>query len=93
MPSTRQEELRRLARERIDQRELPGEEPAQVWGGQGSGRLCALCGIPIRSDELEYEFEQRLAGRVQTFRFHVTCETLWQLECTQTNPQCPVGTS
>ena len=81
--SMTEEQLRRLARERIDRHELPHEEPAQIWGGRGTGLPCALCRSPIGPTECEYELEQRLDGALQVFRFHVECESIWQLECTE----------
>jgi hypothetical protein len=78
-----EEELRRLARERIDRHELPYEEPAQIWGGRGSGHPCALCRSPIEPAECEYELEQSLDGALQVFHFHVECESIWQRECTE----------
>ena len=81
--SMTEEQLRRLARERIDRHELPDEEPAQIWGGRGAGHPCALCRSPIGPTECEYELEQRLDGALQVFHFHVECESVWQLECTE----------
>jgi hypothetical protein len=80
--SMTEEELRRLARERIERHELPYEEPAQIWGGHGTGHPCALCRSPIGPTECEYELEQQLDGALQVFHFHVECESIWQLECT-----------
>ena len=82
MPLTQLEaELRPIARERIASRKLPREAPSQMWGGQGSGEACALCDKPIQPHEVEYEVEAQLDGVVQTLRFHVVCQSVWQLEC------------
>ncbi len=82
MPLTKLEsELRPIARERIAQKQLPGEVPSQLWGGPGTGELCALCDKPIQKDDMEYELEGTLDGKVRTFRFHVVCQSVWQLEC------------
>jgi hypothetical protein len=82
MPFTKlKAELRPIARDRIATRQLPCEAPSQMWGGQGTGQLCALCDKPIQTDEVELEVEQRPGGTVRTFRFHSVCESIWQLEC------------
>ena len=82
MPLTKLEtELRRIARERIAKEQLPREAPSQMWGGHGTGELCALCDKPIQRDEVEYEVEGHIGGTVHWFRFHVVCQSVWQLEC------------
>jgi hypothetical protein len=82
MPLTQREaELRPIARQRIANGQLPHDAPSQMWGGPGTGQLCSICDKPIQPDELEYEIEQSLGGTLQTFRFHVVCESVWQLEC------------
>jgi hypothetical protein len=40
-----------------------------------------LCDKPIQPDDVEYELEGRIGGSVQAFRFHVVCQSVWQLEC------------
>jgi hypothetical protein len=79
--SERETELRPLARECIAKGRLPRNPPAKLWGGRGSGELCALCGKPIERDQVEYEVEVSLDGTVRTFRFHIVCQSVWQLEC------------
>lgn len=81
--STRQTELRALARKRIERHELPRQEPSHIWGGRGSGQPCSLCHSPILPSECEYELEQCEAGIVRVYRLHVACETVWQLECAE----------
>lgn len=78
MPFTEQEKILRLiARRRIETGDLPCEMPATVWGGPGSGEQCSLCGAPITSQEIEFEY----AYQARDFRFHRLCHGLWQLEC------------
>ena len=82
MPLTQLEaELRLIARARIASGQLPCEAVAQMWGGHGTGEPCALCDKPIQGDEIEFEVEERVEGSVQTLRFHMVCQSVWQLEC------------
>jgi hypothetical protein len=68
--------LHGMAIERIRAGELPDHAPKQVWGGNGGGGPCALCGKRIRRSELEYEL---LDGADRVFLFHLRCHTIWQL--------------
>jgi hypothetical protein len=80
MPLTQLEtDLRQLARDRIAKGQLPSAVPERMWGGKGSGRSCSLCDKPI--GEMELEVEEHIDGKIQTFHFHVLCQSLWQLEC------------
>jgi hypothetical protein len=72
--------LRLIARERIARQQLPSRGLSRMWGGYGTGQLCALCDKPIQPNEVEYEIEHTGAA-VQTFRFHIVCLSAWQLEC------------
>jgi hypothetical protein len=73
--------LRALARKRIAQGQLPREAASRMWGGHGTGQRCTLCDSPIQCDEVEFEVEEHRDGTVQTFRFHMICQSVWQLEC------------
>ena len=77
--------LRPIARERIAKGQLPGKEPAQVWGGPGSGELCSLCAKPIERFQIEFEIEER-GPTAQVYRFHSACLSVWQLECARADP-------
>ena len=81
MPLTMvEQELRPIARERIAKGQLPSEVPSHMWGGDGTGQVCSLCDMPIQRDEIEIEIDSKgPAG--QTFRFHIVCRFVWQLEC------------
>jgi hypothetical protein len=82
MPLTQLEtELRLVARERIQQGRLPRVMPSRMWGGKGAGQCCALCDKVIQREESELEVEELVDGRVETYHFHVLCQSLWQLEC------------
>jgi hypothetical protein len=76
-----QEALRRIARKRIAAGQLPHEAPSRMWGGSGTDQPCALCDMPISSDEIEYEIEIASGSAVRTFVFHMVCQSVWQLEC------------
>lgn len=76
--SKHEQELRALARDRIAKGELPGEPATRMWGGDGTGRLCSLCGEPVQPDQIEFEVE---SGRGHSLIFHMVCQSVWQLEC------------
>lgn len=82
MPLTKlEQELRPVARERIATGQLPCAAASRMWGGYGTGQLCSLCGEPIQPEEIEYEIEHDDAAAVRALRFHVVCQSVWQLEC------------
>jgi hypothetical protein len=70
-------ELRRRARELVEAGTLPTIEPKAIFGGNGEGRTCSLCGHTVERTDLEFEFE--LGG--STYRFHLVCHAAWQVEC------------
>ena len=47
--------LRGKAREVIESGKLPSGRPDRTWGGPGVGAPCAVCGLPVKRDELEFE--------------------------------------
>jgi hypothetical protein len=83
--------LQRTARECLASGRLPRMQSQSIWGGYGRGDVCSLCGEPIRSTEVEFEVpepedggrhaEHRHAAPAAAFKFHITCHTVWQLEC------------
>jgi hypothetical protein len=83
MPLTKlEQELRPVARERIAKGQLPRYAPSTIWGGYGSGNLCSLCDQPIERDQIEYEIEDPGEHAASsTYRFHMVCQSIWQLEC------------
>ena len=83
MPTTELEaRLRPIARDRIVRQVLPRAVPNQIWGGRGSGKHCSLCDLPIAADQVEYEIEHPDAERGRrSWRFHIVCQSIWQLEC------------
>ena len=80
MPLTNiEDELRVIARECIASGRLPCDPALQMWGGYGTDQLCSLCGAPIQRDEIEYEVQVK--GGRRELRFHMLCQSVWQLEC------------
>jgi hypothetical protein len=74
--------LRRVASERIKQHLLPAGTEVRLWGGPGAGELCALCGEPVRPEQIEYEVDEQRNGATRTFHLHVPCYALWFAELT-----------
>ena len=70
------DELRSLARDRLQRGELPREKCQVTWFGPGVGEQCAVCTRPIARLEVECECEQ--AGGV--VRFHQLCFAVWDEE-------------
>jgi len=71
----REENLRRLARDRLASAELPPVRPGLTLDRAGNGAPCALCGAPVLFEEVEC----RLPGDLGTgrFRFHLACHKVW----------------
>jgi hypothetical protein len=82
MPLTQHElELQAAAVDLIRRELLPSEVPKSIWAFQGTGKLCSLCRKPIDPLEMEYELEAPVGGgTTSTFRFHLRCHAIWQLE-------------
>jgi len=47
-----------------------------VLAGHGSGKICAVCGLPIAPNDVEYEVE----GLPRPTRCHVACFVAWRDE-------------
>jgi hypothetical protein len=81
--------LRHLAREAIQAGTLPNRQPAHIWGGNGFGTKCAICGNLVNSDEVGYELHFA-AGEglppAAEYHAHVRCFAAWDLE-----RHCPPG--
>jgi hypothetical protein len=65
--------LRSMARQRLDDGQLPLVIATTVSAGYGSRKRCALCDSPVEPQHVEYE--------VGIMVFHVNCHSVWQLEC------------
>jgi hypothetical protein len=70
--------LRTRARERIQEGKLPRAKPVRTWGGLGSGLPCDLCGLPIQSNEPEFELQLELLSPADPVRFHRECHAIWE---------------
>jgi hypothetical protein len=78
-PTQFEADLRRAARNRIANGRLPRHVPERSWGGNGTGRICALCDEPITPDEIEIELESWIDGEgLRTFQFHGACHLMWE---------------
>ena len=73
------DELRSLARQRIDKGQLPLALTGQLYAGRGSGQRCVLCAQKIAPEHVEFEID--LASEARTLLFHLRCHNTWQLEC------------
>ena len=82
MPLTELEKnLRLRARNLVAEHRLPGTMNVRTFGGYGSRSQCSLCGLPIRSEEVEYEVEEEGPAGKRTYILHFMCHAAWQFEC------------
>lgn len=73
-------ELRRMARERLQQGKLPDHGRYRVSAEPGRGESCDLCDLPISQGEVLYRVELLDEVNPTCCRFHSTCHAVWQLE-------------
>jgi hypothetical protein len=62
---------------------LPDRPPDRTWGGSGVGADCAICGAPVKPDQLEFELEFARDGDrpgLDQFHVHIPCFQQWDLE-------------
>lgn len=61
---------------------LPGHRPERLWGGQGSGAPCAVCGEIVEKEdvELELQFDSRQGTGATHYHVHAQCFAAWELE-------------
>ena len=79
-------ELRKLAREVLRKGTLPRREPDRTWGGHGVGAPCAVCGEPVRHDQIEYEIQFAHDGAnpgLDKYHLHLRCFAAWEMERTK----------
>src|SRR5262249_32598716 len=74
--------LRDKAKVGIVSGSLPTAKPNRVWGGPGAGFACAVCGVPIERQEIEFELQFVVTGAAEpaVYRFHTACHAAWELE-------------
>jgi hypothetical protein len=79
-----EQELRRKARAALDQGLIPRDRPRGLWGGNGSGQPCPVCGSPVDAAEMEleveFEFGEVGARGVREFHLHLPCFAAWEIE-------------
>ena len=57
---------------------LPNRRPDNMWAGPSDGGDCAICGAPVKREEMEYELEFIRNGPdpgVDTHQVHIRCFT------------------
>jgi hypothetical protein len=74
--------LREKAREVIEAGKLPNRPPERTWGGSGVGADCAICNVPVKRGELEFEIEFDRDGNdtPDKYHIHIRCFAAWQHE-------------
>jgi hypothetical protein len=74
---------RKQAREAIQAGKLPTRDPTRIWGGNGFGSRCVICGDRVNSDERGYELQFARSGAPPTaaeYHLHVGCFVVWEEE-------------
>jgi hypothetical protein len=75
--------LREKARAVVQSGKLPSRRPDRTWGGPGVGAECTVCGMPVTTDELEFEIQFARDGSnpgLDKFHLHVRCFAAWEFE-------------
>ena len=75
--------LREKARAVIQSGKLPSRAPDRTWGGPGVGARCEICGVPVTSDEMEFEIQFARDGDnpgLDKFHVHIRCFAAWEFE-------------
>ena len=74
--------LRAGACEATKVRKLPDRRPEHIWGGPGSGEVCAVCGKTIGAEEVEIELQFTSNGDSNATNYHVhaRCFAVWERE-------------
>ena len=75
--------LRQLARKVIQDGKLPSRRPDRTWGGPGVGAPCAICGVPVARDQMEFEIQFTRDGDnpgLDKFHVHIRCFAAWEFE-------------
>jgi hypothetical protein len=78
--------LREKARAAITRGRFPVRRPDRTWGGPGVGAACAVCELPVRTDELEFEIQFVHDGGdpgLDKYHVHVRCFAAWEFERTK----------
>src|SRR5260370_1227627 len=80
-----EETLREKARPVIQNGKLPTRTPARARGGPGVGAPCAICELPVRSTEMEFEIQFAHDGGtaqagLDKYHVHIRCFAAWEFE-------------
>ena len=79
-----EQELRRRAREALSSAIIPRASPKGLWGGNGMGEPCSVCGHPVDATqmelEVEFEFAEVNALGAKEFHLHLPCFAAWEIE-------------
>lgn len=81
--------LRQKAREAIHGGQIPGIPPERTWGGPGGGSRCAICGLVVKRDEMEFELEFAGAdvdSAPMSYHVHIRCFAAWEFERHHVDP-------
>jgi hypothetical protein len=65
-------------RETVQAGKLPNGPPDKMWAGRSDGGPCAICGVPVELEEMEYELEYIRNDPdpgVDTHHVHIRCFT------------------
>jgi hypothetical protein len=76
-------QVREKARAVIQNGKLPRRSPDRTWGGPGVGGPCAICDLPVRPTELEFEIQFARDGSnpgLDKFHVHIRCFAAWEFE-------------
>jgi hypothetical protein len=68
-----EDSVRDKARALIEQGRVAVPLPARRWAGRGNGARCLVCGMTIRPDEIDIEFEPPADVHDANDHFHVHC--------------------
>jgi hypothetical protein len=82
--------LREKARAAVQSGKLPSRRPDRTWGGPGVGASCAVCELPVRRQDLEFEIQFERDGDnpgLDRFHVHIRCFAAWEFE--RNKPQSP----
>jgi hypothetical protein len=75
--------LREKARTVIQKGKLPSRRPDRTWGGPGVGAPCAVCDLPVRPTEMEFEIQFARDGDnpgLDKYHVHIRCFAAWEFE-------------
>lgn len=67
----------------IQNGKLPSREPTRTWGGPGVGARCAICDLPVRKTEMEFEIQFARDDDnpgLDKFHVHLQCFAAWEFE-------------